>query len=243
MRRDKDLSVLVSRDPFTTKRKGKKRTVQQHEVDMVFIAELYLKGFTHRQIVDELNSARVGLYSLSYTQIKADIGQLHSRWISSYLVNFDQAKARELAHIDKLEQEYWTAWSKSQLKIEETESEQIKDQQGVQRGNMPSYARTRVKKKEINRDGDSRFLLGVQWCIEQRCKIFGLTVVTMNQNINVNWRKEAEAQGVDPDGVQNELVEQFLSAAKTGLARSGNAGSMGESPKDTQGPGPHPLPE
>lgn len=227
----RDLQKLVGRsNPYMARVRGGKRTVGQRENDLVFITDRYVKGYTIKQIKDEINTAREGRYQLSYEQVYKDIQNIHARWIDSYLVNFDQAKAKELAHIDAVEQEYWAAWRRSQEKIEEVESESIKDQQG--KAESGGYQRTRVKKKEIKRDGSEAYLKGVQWCIEQRCKIMGLLQST--QNINVNWRKEAEANGIDPDGVTNELIEQFLSAAKTKVVGNGGAGSLGEGAEDTE---------
>ena len=225
-------------DPYIVKESpSAKRTIQQHEEDLVFIAERYLKGLTVEQITGELNDARLGSYSLSKWTISVDIDIIHKRWITSYLVDFDKAKARELAHIDMLELEYWNAWRTSQKKIEEIESEKIEDKQGGQRVTLPSYERTRVKKIEKMRDGNNEFLRGIQWCIDQRCKILGLTMNISQSTINVNWRKEAEASGVDPDGALNDLIEQFVTAATVGGESGGR--SLGSGTEDNQGSEPN----
>lgn len=169
---------------------------------------------------------------MSFSSVVADINTIHQRWIHSYLVDFDQAKAKELAHINALEVEYWSAWKKSQAKLEEMYSEQIKDVQGASDEKLsPHYQRTRVKKIEKSRDGNAAYLQGIQWCIEQRCKILGLNQFT--QNINVNWRKQAEEAGIDPDGAVNDLVQQFLEAASVG--RSDGAGGVGKGTEDPAG--------
>jgi ribosomal protein L32E len=237
--RRKSLARLVNgRDPFTvtsTVSHGK-RTFKQRERDLEYTAEKYLKGWTAQQICDDLNNERHGEYEMSLQMVRGDIDLIHERWIASYLVDFDEAKSRELAHIDLLEQEYWSAWRKSQDKIEEIESEKIEDHNSVVKHDRPSYSRTRVKKLEKLRDGNVDYLRGIQWCIEQRCKIMGLSMSVSTQNINVNWRKQAEAQGIDPDGAMNELVEQFIEAATVG--RESGGGSVGEGAEDPQGPGP-----
>ena len=224
-------TLLDGKNPFEAKKNGGKRTIAQHEEDLVFISERYLTGMTQTKIMHELNAARKGQYELSDSQIYVDVDTLHKRWIVAYLDNFDELKAKELAHIDRLEREYWEAWEQSKNKIEEVESESIQDKQGSNRNAEPSYARTRVKKKETNRDGNDRFLAGVQWCIEQRCKIFGFNIAVSTKNINVNWREEAQQAGVDPDGAVNDLVKQFVQAASVG--REDGPGGVGEGAKDS----------
>jgi hypothetical protein len=65
--------------------------------------------------------------------------------------------AVELAKIDHLEREYWAAWRDSK-----------------EPGEITSARPGRVTVKRVSRDGNPTFLDGVAWCIEQRCKIFGL---------------------------------------------------------------------
>lgn len=88
--------------------------------DRRVIGDLYLKGWTQTAIGEELG--------LSQQTISRDIGALHKDWLVSSLVDFDKAKAGELAKIDLLEREAWGAKDWRTLK----------------------------------------------WCIDRRCKIFGL---------------------------------------------------------------------
>ena len=217
-RKYKDIEITKVR----TMRKSKLRTVAERERDLALAAELYLKGKTYKEIAAEINAVNAqngSKYRLTDRNINADIRTIHSRWTQSYLVDFDSAKAKELAHIDKLEQQYWNAWERSILSEEEVYTEQIKDLQGKVlnslvpnvKGSGHQYNRNRVAKKVKNRDGNPSFLQGVQWCIEQRCKILGISQSI--QNINVNWKKEAQAAGVDPDAVVDDLAQQFVAAA------------------------------
>lgn len=229
----KNLRGLYREDPFATKTGGPKRTIAQIETDLVFEAKHYLAGVTMQDITTMLNKERDGLYNLSYQQITKDIETIHARWIHSYLLDFDAAKAKELASINKLEQEYWLAWHKSQEKKEELETEKIEDKTANTQVAATSHTKMRVKKFEKERDGEVRFLQGIQWCIDQRCKILGLNQSI--QNINVNWREEAVKHGIDPEGAVNDLCNQFLAAAQTPLARTGDTGSVGEGSEDTEG--------
>ena len=81
-------------------------------------------------------------------------------------------KARELAKVDNLEREYWDAWARSQ---EEAETRTVtKDSKG---GSTVDRYEGQV--------GDSRFLSGVQWCINKRCEILGLNAASRNINFDV----------------------------------------------------------
>ena len=72
---------------------------------------------------------------------------------------------------------------------------------------VPSYTRKRDVKRRKNRDGNVKFLTGVQWCIEQRMKILG---VGTTKKVSISWRKQAEDAGVDPDKILDELTEKYL---------------------------------
>lgn len=220
--------AALDKNPFRTARGSGVRTAGQRENDLVFIADLYAKGYSVPEITEKLDAVRP--YQVTSSMVYNDVTKIHARWINSYLVNFDDAKAKELAHIDALEKEYWEAWKNSLKPAEIVDSEKVDDSQGNLRGvSVPTYSRTKVRKRKKDSYGEPDFLTGIQWCIEQRCKIMGLMIYT--QNINVSWRKQAEEQGIDPDGVVDELVKQFVSAAASSgpLDGTGPARSVGES--------------
>jgi hypothetical protein len=122
---------------------------------------MYLQGKLQAEIAEELG--------LSQSTISNDLASLHQEWIKTAVSNFDEVKARELARIDQLEREYWQAWQRS-LKNEETAiQKQIETAAGLRKEAM---------KKARGQAGDPRFLDGIQWCIEQRLKIFGIYEAT-----------------------------------------------------------------
>lgn len=198
-----------------------RRTPAQRDIDLVYIANRYLQGWPAMEIAAEL--AKMRPYNITPRQISYDIETLHKRWRKSQLVDYDAAKAKELAHLDELEKEYWIAWQNSLKKEEIVQSETIQDGSSFRGTDGPVKKRNRARKTERSSYGEAAYLQGVQWCIEQRCKILGLSSTT--QNINVSWRKQAEQAGVDPDGVVDELVKQFVAAAR--VDGSGGSGSMG----------------
>lgn len=188
-----------------------KRTEGEREVDLIEIAKLYMTGETQQTIADHISKIRP--YSLTRVTIHNDLKVLHERWKESQLVDFDTAKAKELAKIDRLENEYWFAWKRSLRMSEEIISEKIQDSQTTQSGTTPGYAREKIKKKEVTTFGDPRYLQGVQWCVDKRCAIFGLDAP---KKVDINWRDEAKMAGIDPDQFEDKLVKEFVDAAKQG---------------------------
>ena len=187
-----------------------KRTIEEREEDLIEISRMYSRGDSQQAITDQLNAMRPN-YDLSRQTIRKDIILLHARWIESQLVDFDTAKAKELIKIDKLENEYWFAWNKSLQMSEEIYSEKIEDK--LAGGKTTGYSREKVKKKQVTTYGDPRYLQGVQWCIDKRCKIFGLDAP---KQVDIKWRDEAKMAGIDPDKIESDLVEEFVQAARDG---------------------------
>ena len=196
-----------------------KRNKLQREADLLYLTEHYLKQRPLAEITEEINEMRD--YNLSRQQVSYDLKTVQQRWQDSYLVDFDAAKAKELARIDELERAYWEGWTRSIEKRSEIKRQQIEDEGMIKGGRLaPSYTRNKVEMKEMERDGDTKFLDGIQWCIEQRCKIFGLDAPRKIQ-VDRNWRAEAEKQGVNPEEVYSDAVNEFITAAGVGRRHAG----------------------
>ena len=132
---------------------GPKRTEFEREANLVEIKDAYLRGDTQMAIAERLG--------LSQGQISRDLAKIQRRWRESSLVDINEAKQRELERIDVLEREYWQAWENSKGEQQRSTASKTGDQ-----------SRAQIVKYESA--GDPRFLAGVQWCVEQRCKILGL---------------------------------------------------------------------
>ena len=137
------------------------RTEREIERDAVLIADWYIRGWTHLQMTDALNAAHYEGRELSRRMISYDVQKMLKRWRDKAVGDVGVRKAEELARIDRLETEYWEAWDRSK--------ESSKTVQAKKGGESQTVIQT-VK----DSDGDPRYLQGVQWCIEQRCKIIGL---------------------------------------------------------------------
>lgn len=169
---------------------GPKRTPTQRENDLEQIAALYLKGVRQWQIAEKLGIVQ--------SQVSYDLKTIHKRWRESSLVNMNEVKQRELARIDELERTYWDAWERSVGEKTKTRTEKV--------------VGSKAAKASIEKDqmlGNPAYLSGVQWCIEQRCKIFGIYEAT---KIAIDWRKAVEEQGHDAGDLFERMVNAYIQA-------------------------------
>lgn len=161
---------------------GRRRKSSELARDRRKIADLYLKGRIQADIAQEIG--------VSQQTISNDLKALHREWLDSALVDFNEAKAQELAKIDRLEREYWQAWERS-CEDAETVTEKARASRGAEKPD--SVEKTKQAKGQA---GDPRFLAGIQWCIERRCKILGIDAPN-----KIGFENDLVVQliGVDPD--------------------------------------------
>jgi hypothetical protein len=201
-----------------------RRTEAESIRDLNIISRMYLRGAKP----DEIASALVkqfGYRSLSGVQITLELAKLRRMWVQSALIDYDEAKAREIAHIDELEGTAWEAWKKSWDRTKVEVREAIEDHFGHGRpkkeisadevdsgkvdaeGKKPSaYTRKRSTETSKEQFGDPRYLDTIKWCIEQRCKILGLHEPT---RMAITWHEEAEKAGISPE-LAREIYNQMV---------------------------------
>ena len=153
-----------------------KRKAFQIARDREEITDLYLMGWTQERITDRINQDQSRDYILSRQQIGYDLKKIQQAWQDSTLMNIDEAKRIELAKVDHLEREYWDAWERS-CENAETTSKKTKGavkQYQDETGRFVKEQPAEVNQTSKGQAGDPRFLTGVQWCIERRCKIIGI---------------------------------------------------------------------
>ena len=132
----------------------RKRTSLEKAFDSARLADMYLKGRSQREMIDEL--------SISRNTVQKALKELQQTWQSQALFDFNAAKAMQLAKVDHLEKVAWEGYHLSQ--------------QGKTSTTEMSTGRTNFtsETKSSSLAGDSKWLDKVQWCIDQRCKILGL---------------------------------------------------------------------
>jgi hypothetical protein len=162
---------------------GLKRSRVQTEESRAKIARWYLEGQTQAEIGRKLG--------LTQQQISLDLKAIRKQWLDSALRDFDEARAQELAKIDRLEATYWESWQRS-LEPTQTKTQYIRAGEGGQ------PAPERATLHTAPGTGDPRWLQGVQWCIDRRCKLLGLDAPEKHEHgftFDVEaWKREAQAR-------------------------------------------------
>lgn len=199
---------------MTDGRRGPKRTRQERESDLIFVAQKYVAGWSHFEITAALNSERP--YQLSRSMVSRDIGEILRRWQAAYLADVNELKTRELVRLDAVERAAWAAFESS--KVEKTATERVEVEDSALAGGelRESYRRNKSVTRSQSKDPDYRYLVQIERCIEARCKILGL--IDRRQQVNPSWRKQAEEAGLDPETIVDQLTQEFIAAAQSGKA-------------------------
>ena len=93
-----------------------KRSEEQRAYDLAFCSNLFLRGYTYRDIVAALNAdlkKRGIAYTISLAMVYYDLQQCLIEWKRERLDNIDDYVTQELQKLDKMEVELWEAWENS----------------------------------------------------------------------------------------------------------------------------------
>ena len=140
------------------------------------VARMYFQGYLQAQMAVELG--------VTQPQISQDLKYLRQEWLTSALMDFNAAKARELAHLDALELEYWEGWKRSQQPKRKTTREIITratptrpgaDESATEDNPTEPVPYRRVTVVEETQVGNPKFLDGIKDCIKLRCAILNVT--------------------------------------------------------------------
>lgn len=188
-----------------------RRTIGQRELDLSTIAQLYIRGLPQSKIAEQLSAMRD--YTVTLKHVSNDLAVIRTRWLDTYIKDFNDHQAKELAHIDELERAYWEEFERSRQPKVDAFAEKTEDvhtyskDSGAAGASIPAYTRTKTRTRKTERDGNSAYLAGIERCIEMRAKILGLFAPT---KIDVSWRKQAKAAGVDPEKIIDGLVKNIV---------------------------------
>jgi len=126
----------------------------QRENDLLMTSELYLQGKTQIEISNIIGVAQA--------TISNDLKELRKRWLDKSVQKIDQRKAEELAKVDQLERKYWEAWQKS---CDYVVKETLVNDKPV---------KVLIPRNQTTPLGDTKYLNGIQWCVNKRCQILGV---------------------------------------------------------------------
>lgn len=156
--------------------KGNKQTPSalRKERWKTIIVRLYLEG-NNQERIRELARVETGGHTFSRAVVGQYVAEAIAEWQISKAQFIDHQKSIELAKINNLENEYWEAWRRS-CKDQKTISQEktpSKKPQGEE-AKRQAFSISKVTASKRKTTGDAKFLEGVQWCVEMRCKILGI---------------------------------------------------------------------
>jgi hypothetical protein len=122
---------------------GRRSTDKEVEERRSRVSELYLKGYTMRDIGQEVGVA--------HTQVFLDIKAIRGEWRANTIKNFDDLKNQELAKCDLVEIEAWKGWFRT------VGLHKIKRQE-LEAGGAKEGAKKKLVTTEEKFAGDPRFL-------------------------------------------------------------------------------------
>lgn len=118
------------------------------------VRDLVTQGYTPHSI-----AVRLGR---SVADVQREIGAFESAQTSAPI---DARAEVEIARLDRLESEYWDAWNRSKAAKEVSHAERESGADG--------YTETAWKRVE-GQCGNPQYLLGIERCIDRRCRLLGL---------------------------------------------------------------------
>lgn len=151
---------------------------QAQIVRLDIIAQLYKRGYTYRQIREEV-MARLDLKAYSLHTVHKDVNALLAEWRETRIENLDHAVQLELERIDEVTREAWEAWEKSKQDYEKKRAKQQgappapgDDDKDADGGVVTT--RMELQREEMRCYGDPRYLEIIHKNAMERRKLLGL---------------------------------------------------------------------
>lgn len=183
----------ITDKPLRRLRHGYRRTPEQRENDLVFCTDLFLRGYSYRQIADLLNqrNAKMGLdYAIvPPMRVYKDLKQLLINWKREHEENIDLYITKELSKLDKIEAELWDAWERSKKRI----VSKIR-QSGLKTERSETFA------------GNPRYLDLVLSVQQRRAKLLGLDAPIKVDLPNANVSVDSSAPKYDISVIPNDML-------------------------------------
>jgi hypothetical protein len=185
------------------------------------VAELHLRRVPNAEI-----ARREGV---APPQITRDLAAVRKDWLEQARLDFDARQAEELARIDALEITAWKAWRRScraAVTVQKAVEAGLASKEGVPLPDRKTRRRTRR-----GQAGDPRFLERIAWCIDQRCRLFGLAPTGDNKVLNY-----VGSHNVIYTPEERRAIEEAI-FARMGLTPGGDPASGGPAADAAAGPG------
>ena len=186
-----------------------KRSEEQRIYDVRFCADLFLRGYSYREIADALNrdlSARGVGYTISFQMVYYDLQQCLIEWKRERLETIDEYVTQELRKLDKMEVELWEAWERSKTgKLREKNRQNAKPRKVLEDGDNPEYYGYEETTTETSA-GNPRFLdllLNVQ---QRRAKMLGFDAPVKIEIPGYNAGTDDDKPKYDVSAIPDDLL-------------------------------------
>lgn len=186
-----------------------KRSEEQRIYDVRFCADLFLRGYSYREIADALNrdlSARGVGYTISFQMVYYDLQQCLIEWKRERLETIDDYVTQELRKLDKMEVELWEAWERSKTgKLREKNRQNAKPRKVLEDGDNPEYYGYEETTTETSA-GNPRFLdllLNVQ---QRRAKMLGFDAPIKVEIPGIEKSINGDAPQYDVSAIPEDLL-------------------------------------
>lgn len=186
-----------------------KRSEEQRIYDIRFCADLFLRGYSYREIADALNrdlSARGMGYTITFQMVYYDLQQCLIEWKRERLDTIDEYVTQELRKLDKMEVELWEAWERSKTgKTREKNRQNAKPRKVLEDGDNPEYYGYEETTTETSA-GDPRFLdllLNVQ---QRRAKMLGFDAPIKIEIPGIKESINGDAPKYDVSAIPDDLL-------------------------------------
>ncbi len=188
------------------KRTSGKRTAEQRDADKRFCTELFVKGYTYRQIAEELNehNREMGMeYTLTYKTIYEDINAVLIEWKKERFENIENYIQLELKKLDKMEIELWQAWERSKAGKRKTKIIGGEIKNGTLKGGM-------VDNRQLeDTSGDPRYLDLLLKVQDRRAKLLGYNAPIKFSVESQPPKEEAPIEQYDISVIPDEMIIQM----------------------------------
>lgn len=205
---------LDSKGGLTMKKRKKplgynKRSEEQRIYDIRFCSDLFLRGYSYREIADALNrdlSARGMGYTITFQMVYYDLQQCLIEWKRERLETIDEYVTQELRKLDKMEVELWEAWERSKTgKLREKNRQNAKPRKVLEDGDNPEYYGYEETTTETSA-GNPRFLdllLNVQ---QRRAKMLGFDAPVKIEIPGYNAGTDDDKPKYDVKAIPDDLL-------------------------------------
>ena len=171
------MEKINSKDKKTRKPPGyNKRNEEQREYDLLFCSNLFLRGYSYREIQKALNedlAKRNTGYTISLRMVYYDLQQALVEWKRERFDNVDDYITQELRKLDKMEVELWDAWETSKTGKEKKKTRSSKKPNKVDAEvNEPNYYGYDETAVETS-SGNPQFLTLLLNVQQRRAKLLG----------------------------------------------------------------------